>query len=189
MTDRLDQRRLEKLITSFGQLRLLVVGDVMLDEYLWGDVERVSPEAPVPVVHVRTRVPIALGGAGNVVREHVVALGGQSRILLRSSVGNDCGGPQCGSSICSRELGVDPGGRGSLPRGRPTHAQDTSGGAFAADRALRSRDATSRFAPPGSRRPKCARCCDAALPGVRCGRWWPTMARARSRRFACCARN
>ena len=43
MTERLDQRRIEKLITSFGQLRLLVVGDVMLDEYLWGDVDRVSP--------------------------------------------------------------------------------------------------------------------------------------------------
>ena len=49
----------------FERLRLLVVGDAMLDEYLWGDVERVSPEAPVPVVHVQ-RESMALGGAGNV---------------------------------------------------------------------------------------------------------------------------
>ena len=41
----LDRRRLERLIAGFGRLRLLVVGDVMLDEYLWGDVDRVSPEA------------------------------------------------------------------------------------------------------------------------------------------------
>ena len=50
---KLDARRLEKLVASFDRLRLLVLGDAMLDEYLWGDVERVSPEAPVPVVHVQ----------------------------------------------------------------------------------------------------------------------------------------
>ena len=86
MMGRLDQRRLEKLVASFGQLRLLVVGDVMLDEYLWGDVERVSPEAPVPVVHV-TRESLALGGAGNVVR-NVVAMGAEC--LVCAVVGNDC---------------------------------------------------------------------------------------------------
>ena len=50
---RLELARLEKLVHGFERVRLLVVGDVMLDEYLWGDVERVSPEAPVPVVHVQ----------------------------------------------------------------------------------------------------------------------------------------
>src|SRR4029453_16707409 len=64
---RLDAPRLDRLVESFARLRLLVIGDAMLDEYLWGDVERVSPEAPVPVVHGR-REPVALGGAGNVLR-------------------------------------------------------------------------------------------------------------------------
>ena len=85
---RLDQRRLEKLIAGFRQLRLLVVGDVMLDEYLWGDVERVSPEAPVPVVHVK-RESLALGGAGNVVR-NVVAMGAEC--VFCAVVGHDWAG-------------------------------------------------------------------------------------------------
>jgi D-beta-D-heptose 7-phosphate kinase/D-beta-D-heptose 1-phosphate adenosyltransferase len=53
--------------------RILVVGDVMLDRYLWGDVERISPEAPVPVFHVKKQSEIP-GGAGNVV-SNLVGLG------------------------------------------------------------------------------------------------------------------
>jgi rfaE bifunctional protein kinase chain/domain len=52
-------------IEKFVGLRALVIGDVMLDSYIWGAVERVSPEAPVPVVHVRKR-DVRLGGAANV---------------------------------------------------------------------------------------------------------------------------
>ena len=55
----LDRRRLEALLDEFHRVRLLVLGDLVLDEYVWGDVERVSPEAPVPVVHV-TRETTAL---------------------------------------------------------------------------------------------------------------------------------
>ena len=80
--------RLEKIVHGFARVRLLVVGDVMLDEYLWGDVERVSPEAPVPVVHVR-RESHALGGAGNVVR-NVVAMG--ARCGFCAVVGEDTAG-------------------------------------------------------------------------------------------------
>ena len=54
-------------LDDWTRIRLLVVGDVMLDEYLWGRVERISPEAPVPVVEVE-RETVVLGGAGNVVR-------------------------------------------------------------------------------------------------------------------------
>jgi len=54
-------------LEEWTRIRLLVVGDVMLDEYLWGRVERISPEAPVPVVEVE-RETVVLGGAGNVVR-------------------------------------------------------------------------------------------------------------------------
>lgn len=50
----------------FEKCRILVVGDIMLDRYLWGDVNRISPEAPVPVFHIRKRSEV-LGGAGNVV--------------------------------------------------------------------------------------------------------------------------
>jgi D-beta-D-heptose 7-phosphate kinase/D-beta-D-heptose 1-phosphate adenosyltransferase len=62
-------------ISKFDQCHLLVIGDLMLDEYLWGDVDRISPEAPVQVVSVRNE-DFALGGAGNVVN-NVVALGGK----------------------------------------------------------------------------------------------------------------
>lgn len=59
--------------------RILVVGDVMLDRYWHGDVTRISPEAPVPVVKV-TRVEDRLGGAANVAR-NVVALGGEAELM------------------------------------------------------------------------------------------------------------
>jgi rfaE bifunctional protein kinase chain/domain len=84
----LDRDRLEKLVSAFPQIQLLVLGDVVLDEYLYGEVDRMSPEAPVPVVHV-TRESLQLGGAGNVVR-NVVALGG--RCSFCSLVGDDSDG-------------------------------------------------------------------------------------------------
>ncbi len=65
--------------------RVLVVGDVMLDRYWFGDVERISPEAPVPVVHV-TRQEDRLGGAANVAK-NAAALGAQVGLL--SVVGHD----------------------------------------------------------------------------------------------------
>lgn len=59
--------RLAALLDAFRSLEILVVGDLMLDEYLWGDMERISPEAPVPVVEL-SRADRVVGGAGNVVR-------------------------------------------------------------------------------------------------------------------------
>ncbi|WP_240201891.1 PfkB family carbohydrate kinase, partial [Burkholderia sp. LMG 13014] len=59
--------------------RVLVVGDVMLDRYWFGNVDRISPEAPVPVVHVQ-RQEERLGGAANVAR-NAVTLGGQAGLL------------------------------------------------------------------------------------------------------------
>ncbi|MBE0557992.1 MAG: D-glycero-beta-D-manno-heptose-7-phosphate kinase, partial [Proteobacteria bacterium] len=52
---------------AFDACRIVVIGDVMLDCYLWGEVKRISPEAPVPVFQIRKRSEV-LGGAGNVVR-------------------------------------------------------------------------------------------------------------------------
>ncbi len=100
----LDRGRLERLVDSFLRLRLLVVGDLMLDEYIAGDVERISPEAPVPVVHVRSE-SIALGGAGNVVRS-IVALGAKADLC--AVIGRDRAGDQALELL--KDLGVDPGG-------------------------------------------------------------------------------
>lgn len=72
-------------LEGFSNLRVLVAGDFMLDEYLWGKVERVSPEAPVAVVEVE-RETRTLGGAGNVVN-NLVALGAQVEVL--GLVGDD----------------------------------------------------------------------------------------------------
>ncbi len=62
-------------LSKFGECRVLVIGDLMIDEYVWGDVERISPEAPVQVVSVR-KDSATLGGAGNVVN-NLVVLGAQ----------------------------------------------------------------------------------------------------------------
>jgi len=72
-------------LPDFAGCRVLVVGDVMLDRYWFGDVERISPEAPVPVVLVR-KVEERPGGAANVAR-NIDALGGQATLL--SVIGHD----------------------------------------------------------------------------------------------------
>lgn len=72
-------------IQQFRQARLLVVGDVMLDRYWFGDTERISPEAPVPVVHV-SKMDERLGGAANVAR-NAASIGAQIAIL--GVVGDD----------------------------------------------------------------------------------------------------
>lgn len=59
--------RIKQIVKKFNDTSIIVVGDIMLDEYLWGDVRRISPEAPVPVVHVES-VSRRLGGAANVVQ-------------------------------------------------------------------------------------------------------------------------
>jgi D-beta-D-heptose 7-phosphate kinase/D-beta-D-heptose 1-phosphate adenosyltransferase len=110
---RLDRRRLERLIDGFSSVRLLVVGDLVLDEYVWGDVDRVSPEAPVPVVHVRDET-VMLGGAANAVR-NVMALGGAADCC--SVVGADAAGRKVTDLL--KDLGVDPGGLIRV-EGRPT---------------------------------------------------------------------
>jgi D-beta-D-heptose 7-phosphate kinase/D-beta-D-heptose 1-phosphate adenosyltransferase len=63
----MNYQRFEELISKFAEVKLLVVGDVMVDEFLWGRVNRISPEAPVPVVEVE-RETFYAGGAANVAR-------------------------------------------------------------------------------------------------------------------------
>ena len=71
--------RLHRILKRFPQQTILVVGDLMLDHFLWGKVSRISPEAPVPVVEV-TRESFFPGGAANVAR-NIRALGPQCRLL------------------------------------------------------------------------------------------------------------
>jgi rfaE bifunctional protein kinase chain/domain len=76
------------LFASFGSIRAGVIGDVMLDTYLWGHVERISPEAPVPVVALDRREQ-RIGGAGNVAL-NLVSLG--ARVSSFSVIGKDSDG-------------------------------------------------------------------------------------------------
>lgn len=64
-TPTLDSGKARRIIRKFAGKRVIVLGDIMLDRYIWGDVSRISPEAPVPVVEVRQSTS-CLGGAGNV---------------------------------------------------------------------------------------------------------------------------
>lgn len=70
---------IQKIINNFRKLRILVVGDLILDHYIWGKVNRISPEAPVPVVDVNKET-FLLGGAANVAH-NVVALGGKAAVV------------------------------------------------------------------------------------------------------------
>jgi rfaE bifunctional protein kinase chain/domain len=76
---------LEAHIDRFSETRVLVVGDIIMDEYIWGDVSRISPEAPVPVVNVKQETKM-LGGAANVIN-NIASLGGQC--VLCGVVGDD----------------------------------------------------------------------------------------------------
>lgn len=74
-----EKEDLQHEITKFNGNRVLIIGDIMVDEYLIGDVERISPEAPVPVVHV-TEERHLVGGAGNVAR-NILSLGGKPTLI------------------------------------------------------------------------------------------------------------
>ncbi|HHB78407.1 MAG TPA: D-glycero-beta-D-manno-heptose-7-phosphate kinase [Saprospiraceae bacterium] len=88
------------LIARFGQKTILVVGDVMLDTYLLGTVERISPEAPVPVVLLE-QTEYRLGGAANVAL-NVKSLGGS--VLLCSVVGQDKNGELLKNVLAASQL-------------------------------------------------------------------------------------
>lgn len=89
----LNKKELHQLFNSFNQLNILIVGDVMIDAYVFGDVFRISPEAPVPIV-VANKKENRLGGAANVAL-NIKALGANP--ILCSVVGND----ENGKLFCS----------------------------------------------------------------------------------------
>ena len=104
--------RLTALLTAARGKHVVVVGDAMLDVYLRGDVDRISPEAPVPVVRVTDR-KYALGGAANVA-QNVIAAG--ARVDLIAAIGNDEPARQIRDML--RALGADSGGL--IATDRPT---------------------------------------------------------------------
>ena len=112
MTNSLSRARLEALLAAAPRQHVAIVGDAMLDVYLRGDVERISPEAPVPVVRVRERKE-ALGGAANVA-QNVAALG--AGCALVAAVGQDIAGTRLREML--GEIGADA--EALVPVGRPT---------------------------------------------------------------------
>src|SRR5581483_4308070 len=116
-TDKTQTAKLLALIEKFPQAGVLVVGDLILDHYIWGRVTRISPEAPVPVVHVESESQL-LGGAANVFN-NIISLGG--RVDLCGVVGADETGRRLVKEIGGKHRGhggviVDP----SRPTSRKT---------------------------------------------------------------------
>ncbi len=113
MAETLAGRHAAELLTRMAGRRVVVVGDVMIDEWIWGDVSRISPEAPVPVVAVREHT-FTLGGAGNVAN-NLRALG--ARVAFVGGIGDDAEGARLRAMF--DDLGVDA--RGLVVLGdRPT---------------------------------------------------------------------
>jgi rfaE bifunctional protein kinase chain/domain len=92
-----------ELFEHFEKQHILIIGDVMLDSYLWGNVERISPEAPVPIVHIKKR-EIRLGGAANVAL-NIQSLGATP--ILCSVVGRDLDGQNLLSLIEGRQMSTE----------------------------------------------------------------------------------
>ena len=79
------KEKFKRIISKFSKAKVLIIGDLILDEFLWGDVSRISPEAPVPVVWVRSE-SFMPGGAANVAN-NIHALGGE--VYLAGVIGMD----------------------------------------------------------------------------------------------------
>ncbi|MBI4501706.1 MAG: D-glycero-beta-D-manno-heptose-7-phosphate kinase [Gemmatimonadetes bacterium] len=90
-------------IAGLGGRRVVVLGDVMLDRYLWGDARRISPEAPVPVVELHDGM-VCPGGAANVAA-NIMALGGRADVI--GTVGADEDGRELTQQLASRGIGTD----------------------------------------------------------------------------------
>jgi rfaE bifunctional protein kinase chain/domain len=92
-----------ELINGFSRLKVLIIGDLMIDSYTWGKVSRISPEAPVPVVNVIRRES-RLGGAGNVVL-NIASLGATA--VICSVIGDDAPGRELQKIILDANLSTD----------------------------------------------------------------------------------
>lgn len=97
-------RGLDEIFQHFQGKKILVIGDIMIDDYIWGSVSRISPEAPVPVVEVKAE-ELRLGGAANVAG-NVRSLGGEA--ILVGAVGDDALAERLTEDLM--EHGIDGGG-------------------------------------------------------------------------------
>ncbi len=102
---------LQQAVDRFADARILVIGDVIVDQFIWGSVSRISPEAPVPVVNV-TREELLLGGSANVLR-NIISLG--ASCALCGIIGSDSMGEELLTLM--REVGAPVEGlvRGARP--------------------------------------------------------------------------
>jgi D-beta-D-heptose 7-phosphate kinase/D-beta-D-heptose 1-phosphate adenosyltransferase len=100
---KVDTKGLKEIISLFKDSSVLVVGDVMLDEFVWGTVERISPEAPIPVVNVNHEVFIP-GAAANVA-SNIHSLGGRG--ILAGVIGEDMEGGRLKEELKKRGIDCD----------------------------------------------------------------------------------
>ena len=99
----LTPQRIDELLSNLKTKRIAVVGDVMIDRYVWGTVNRISPEAPVPVVEVESETS-RLGGAANVAT-NIVSLGASA--FLIGVVGDDLSGREFRSELQQQKTSPD----------------------------------------------------------------------------------
>lgn len=97
----INKQRGEEILAAMTGRRIVVLGDIMLDEFVWGDVTRISPEAPVPVVNVR-RESVHLGGAANVLA-NLISLGARGSVI--GVLGDDSAGETVRATL--RETGAN----------------------------------------------------------------------------------
>ena len=136
--------RLQHLLDRAREQRLLVVGDVMLDEFVWGKVSRISPEAPVPVVEVQSE-SFYPGGAANVARNLRPFC---KAVQISGMVGSDAAASRLRSLLVNEGIAIDC--LDQFPR-RPYHCQDpdhrppAAGGSRRSGKTGASPDIRSRF--------------------------------------------
>jgi rfaE bifunctional protein kinase chain/domain len=111
----INKQRAAELIGEIATRNIVVLGDVMLDEFIWGDVTRVSPEAPVPVVDIRHE-STHLGGAANVLA-NLLALGAKASVI--GVVGDDSAGERVRNSVRDKSV-LQQDGELILDKSRPT---------------------------------------------------------------------
>ena len=108
----LQYSRIQEIVSKFRRVKVLVIGDLILDEFIWGHVSRISPEAPIPVVWVKSESFIP-GGACNVA-SNIRSLGG--RVDVVGIIGNEGRGRMLIDLLKERGIGVT----GICKDGRPT---------------------------------------------------------------------
>ena len=107
------KKRALEIISNFSNAGVLVIGDIMVDHFIWGNVSRISPEAPVPVVDVQ-KDSMLLGGCANVLN-NIYAMG--ARVYVSGVVGSDNTGKKLLAELCDKKIetkGV------VVEKGRPT---------------------------------------------------------------------